>query len=313
MRRCSYKGRSNLQLCLPGLILLLLTFAGCGLFGTGSTPPTGATAGPAIAFDKQQGHILIQLFRVPGFVYPPINGVPDWTLYGDGTLIFKATTSNNSSLQQARLSANEIQHILDVVVRENSFFASNQTSYGHKLPDTGSLQLTVNANGQHKTVNLSIESENTTDEQTQHVFAIKNFLLSYHPASAQAYSPPGVALLVIPQRAGNALAWPYNDIQLAQIATQECPYLPFGGREPCANNAPTGLYPVYGQRGLELLQRWPPGSSGSVSQNGQIYQVMIWPLMPDALASQGKNSAGVHVVGTNGGTWPLLAGYGKKP
>jgi hypothetical protein len=286
--------------------------AGCGLSGT-SSAPTGATAGSAISFDKQQGHILIQLFRVPGFVYPPINGVPDWTLYGDGTLIFKAGTSNNSSLQQARLSANEIQHILDVVVRENTFFASSQAFYGHIVPDTGSLLLTVNANGQHKTVNLFMEPDSNADEQTQHVFAIKNFLLNYHPASVQAYSPPGVALLVIPRQAGNAPAWPYNDIQLAQIATQECPYLPLGGRGPCANNGPTGLYPVYGQRGLELLQRWPPGSSGSVSQNGQTYQVIIWPLMPDVLSSQGNSPAGVHVVGTNGGTWPLLAGYGKKP
>ncbi|HZR39365.1 MAG TPA: hypothetical protein VFB12_04570 [Ktedonobacteraceae bacterium] len=308
MIRCRQRFYGGLQLCLSGLLLLLM-LAGCGLFGTGSTP-AGATAVPAIAFDKQQGHVLIQLFRVPGNIYPPINGVPDWTLYGDGTLIFK---SNNGSLQQARLSASDIQHILDVVVQENTFFASNQALYGRMFADMGSLLLTVNANGQHKTVRLFAEPDSTADEQTQHVFAIKNFLLNYHPASVQAYSPPGAVLLVIPRQTGDAPVWPYNDIQLAQIAAQECPYLPFGGREPCTNSGSTGLYPVYGQRGLELLTRWPLGTIGSVSQSGQDYQVIIWPLMPDALVPQGDNAPGVHVEGTNAGTWPLLAGYGKKP
>src|SRR5437764_1630146 len=203
-------------------ILVTLFLVGCG-----TNSPTGnrtGGSGSPISYNTGAGHILVQLFRSPGFIFPPINGVPDWTLYGDGTLIMKSNTGTGpgSQLLVAHLSTSEVQHILDVVVNQNAFFASTQSSYGRVMADTGSLLLTVDANGHHKEVRLFAEPTSSEDEQTQHVFAIRHFLLSYSPASPQPYVPSGVVLLVAQERTGSTGGWLWtdNDIVLAHVATQ---------------------------------------------------------------------------------------------
>ena len=317
MAKHCHLSRTYPQLFLMGTVLLTLLLVGCG---TNPSPgPTTGGSGTPISYNNGAGHILVQLFRSPGFVYPPISGVPDWTLYGDGTLIMKskAGAGTGPQLLVAHLSPSEVQHILDVIVNQNAFFASTQSSYGHIIPDAGSLLLTVDANGQHKEVRLFGDptSPTSADEQTQHVFAIKRFLLSYSPASTQPYVPPGVVLLVAQERAGSTGGWLWsdNDIALDQVAAEECTYLRFG-TNACspATNGKSGLFPVYGQRGVQMWQQWQSSSSVRVSQHGQSYQVTVWPLLPDALSPRSDGSHGVMVQGSQGGVWPLLAGVGKS-
>jgi hypothetical protein len=302
-------------LFLIGTMLLTLLLVGCGTNSPTGTP-TGGSGSP-ISYNTGAGHILVQLFRSPGFIFPPINGVPDWTLYGDGTLIMKSNTGTGpgSQLLVAHLSTSEVQHILDVVVNQNAFFASTQSSYGRIMPDTGSQLLTVDANGQHKEVHLFAEPTSSEDEQTQHVFAIRHFLLSYNHASTQPYVPPGVVLLVAQERTGSTGGWLWtdNDIALDQVAAEECSYLRFGANACSpATNGKAGLFPVYGNRGVQMWQRWQSSSYVRVSQHGQSYQVIVWPLLPDALSPRSDGSLGVMVQGSQGGILPLLAGVGKQ-
>jgi len=291
-------------------VLLALSVAGCGVFKTRGTTTTGSTPGTSIPFDNKAGRVIVQLFSSPGFIFPPINGVPDWTLYGDGTLLFKSAA--NAQLLQTQLSPDEVQHILDVIVNQNSFFSSTQNSYGLAVPDTGSLLLRVSANGQYKEINLFHEPTSPSDQQTQHVFAIKHFLLNYSLTRVQLYTPPGTVLLVIPGQGSSTgvPAWPYNDISLGQVAAQECSFLRFGTNSTCSlsTGGKSGLFPIYGKRGLELLQQWQSGSHIFVSQNGQSYRIIVWPLMPDALSPQADGSQGVLVQGEGAGRWPLLPG-----
>ncbi len=307
---CTYPG-----LFFVGTMLLTLLLVGCGT-SSPAGPTTGGSGSP-ISYNTGAGHILVQLFSSPGFIFPPINGVPDWTLYGDGTLIKKSNTGAGpgSQLLMAHLSTSEVQHILDVVVNQNAFFASTQSSYGRIMPDTGSQLLTVDANGQHKEVRLFAEPTSSEDEQTQHVFAIRHFLLSYNPASTQPYVPPGVVLLVAQERAGSTGGWQWtdNDIALDQVAAEECTYLHFG-TNACspATNGKSGLFPVYGERGVQMWQRWQSNSSVRVTQHGQSYQIIIWPLLPDALSPRSDGSLGVMVQGSQGGILPLLTGVGKN-
>ena len=297
------------QILLIAIVLLALSLAGCGALKIRGTT-TGSTPGTSVPFDNEAGHVIVQLFSSPGFIYPPINGIPDWTLYGDGTLIFKSAPG--TQLFQAQLSPGEVQHILDVIVNQNAFFSSTQNFYGHVIPDTGSLLLRVSANGQYKEVRLFLEPTSSSDQQTQHVFAIKHFLLNYHPATVQPYTPPGAVLLVIAGQgySAGAPAWPYNDIALGQVAAQECSFLRFGTNSNCSpqTGSKSGLFPIYGKRGQELLQQWQSGPYTLVSQNGQSYQIMVWPLMPDALSPQPDGSLGVLVQGEGTGIWPLLPG-----
>jgi hypothetical protein len=251
--------------------------------------------------NSQVGHILVQLFPTPGNFNPSINAVPSWTLYGDGTIIFDSQAFDVQSLQQAQLTPTEINHILDVIVNQNDFFAESQSTYGEFIPDVGSTQLLVNANGQQKTVTLGEEPQNASDVQTQHVFAIEKFLQNYQPANVHPYVPAGAALLILSSVDGTNLpSWLYTDIQLPQVATEECGTIQV---DTCLSNfSQSAVFPIYGTRGQSLLQL-AQGQTYSASQGGQGYFMMVLPILPDALASNM-----VSTTGLSGKNWPLLPG-----
>ncbi len=298
----------NTFLLLFSMIVGLLLFC----TGCGSSTSTGTQSSP-VTYDHTAGHILVRLFNAPGFIYPPVNGVPEWTLYGDGTLLFK-TFGARVSLDKAQLSPSEVQHILDVVVNQNAFFASSKATYGQMAADVGSTTVSVTANGQQKEVRLLAKPTGTQDSETNHVFAIQDFLLSYHPTNAQNYAPTGVALLVMaqPKGAKTPTAWPYNDISLAQVVDHECTLLRFGANASCTStNAQAGLVPLYGQRGLTLFTQTQTSTYTVFSQQGKFYQIIVWPLLPDALLPQTNGAHSVAVQGSQSETWTLLQGFGQ--
>ncbi len=145
----------------------------------------------AIPYIKVPGHILVQLAELPDHVEAGIHTDPQWTLYGDGTLIFKVDPSD--TLWRARLTSGDIQHILDVIINHDTFFNSTQQRYVGITSDRDDdeLLLTVNAHSQQKEVVLAHEPTNpiVSDLQTQRVFAIEQFLLAYHPVHAVFYAP----------------------------------------------------------------------------------------------------------------------------
>jgi hypothetical protein len=296
----------RLQLSCIVIVLLALTLLGGYLQKASTTSPVEA-AMTRLTTHQVAGHIIVQLFQVPGFIYPSISGVPEWTLYEDGLLVFK--DSNSLDLLQAHLSPGNVRTILNVIVRQDSFFASTKDAYGRPIPDAGSLLLSVVANGQQKQVRLYGEPTTPADKQTQHVFAIKNFLLNYRPAATQPYTPPGVALVVTPQNGDSTgvSTWPYKDISLARTAAQECPLLsPDSNTCPSVSGSKTGILAILGSRGLALLHPIQGVSYSRVKEQGKIYRLVIWPLLPDALSPHQSGSPAIQVQGVSSGTWPLL-------
>lgn len=286
-------------------LAVMLTLVGGYLLKTSHTSALETVA--THTSQQRAGHILVQLFQVPGFIYPSINGVPEWTLYEDGLLLFRP--ESGLDLVQTHLSPTSIHAILNMIVHQNAFFASTKDAYGRPIPDLGSLLLSVNTNGHYKQVTLYGKPDTALDEQTQHVFAIRDFLLSYHPATTRPYTPPGVALLVIPQD-GDATGvpmWPYKDISLAQTAALECPFLPFGTRN-CSSSSKdkAGIVPVFGSRGQALLLRAHDNAYARMKEQGKIYRLIIWPLLPDAFYPHNNGTFGIAVEGVNSGIWPLL-------
>jgi hypothetical protein len=133
----------------------------------------------------------VQLAELPKLAEAGTHTDPQWTLYGDGTLIFKQDPSG--TLWRAQLAPGDIQHILNVIINQNTFFDLTQQRYGSITPDSDDddLLLTVNANGQQKEVVLESESitQIASNLQTTHVFAIEQFLLAYHPVHSVFYAP----------------------------------------------------------------------------------------------------------------------------
>jgi hypothetical protein len=152
-----------------------------------------------IPYIKASDHILVQLAELPEHPGAQMHTVPMWTLYGDGTLIFRTDSSDTS--WRAHLSPGEIHSILDVIINQDTFFDSIAERYGSMTPerDNDELLFTIDANGQQKAVVLVGEPTNQVaiDIQTIHVFAIEQFLLDYHPLYTVLYAlnpdPDGVS------------------------------------------------------------------------------------------------------------------------
>jgi hypothetical protein len=278
------------------LALVLLLLAACDS-GTNTPSDTPAPTGEA-------GVIAIQLFPTAGNIALRVVGVPEWTLYGDGTLLFESAGASNF-LMQAHLSSADMQHILDVVVNQDQFFATTQPFYGMINPDTGATLLSVHASGQQKTVGIGQSAEGQPDQQTKNVFAIEQFLLQQEPADAIPYDPPGIALVVLPSQQTDGGAWPFDDVSLAQIADQECP-LVTPDAQCSTSKQQAAIKTLSGSRAKAIL-----GSSGftqTMMQNGKAYRVIPWPLMPDALHPAPGTAAMITVtVGTHFAQWPLSA------
>jgi hypothetical protein len=139
----------------------------------------------AISYSKAPGHILVQLAEFPGLAGAKMHTAQEWTLYGDGTLIFRSDPGDD--LWRAHLSPGAIQHILDVIINQDKFFVTSEQRYGSitQGSDDNELLLTVDANGQQKEVTLAGEpNTGSIDIQTTRVFAIEGFLLAYHPLHA---------------------------------------------------------------------------------------------------------------------------------
>jgi hypothetical protein len=160
------------------LVLLLLLVAR-------NLVPTGR----AISYSKAPGHILVQLAEFPELAGAKMHTAQEWTLYGDGTLIFRSDPGDD--LWRAHLSPGAIQHILDVIINQDKFFVTSEQRYGSITQggDDNVLLLTVDANGQQKEVTLAGEpNTGAIDIQTTRVFAIEEFLLAYHPLHAVYYA-----------------------------------------------------------------------------------------------------------------------------
>lgn len=285
MRHRSPRWRA-LGLALLGLALTLLS--ACGAAGNTPSYNTGA------------GQIVAQLFSQPGFVASGLIAVPTWTLYGDGTVISRSGPIGGpaTTLTRGTLSQSAINHLLDTIVNQDHFLDASKPSYGHAIPDTGSTRLTVNANGKSKSVTLLGAPDANADQETEHVFAVENALLSEHPADAAPYAAPGAALLVFdrtPTSAASGTAWPYADVDLSQAYGVSCGVMQH--TPDCPSAAPNAkFYGVYGGRAHDVLGLLN-GASLQAQQGEFVYTVVAYPLMPDALVAQNGHAAGVLVNG----------------
>ncbi len=141
-----------------------------------------------ISYLQGQGHLLVQIAELPEHAEAEMHTIPEWTLYGDGTLLFQ--NGPRDDLWRAHLSPDAIQHVLDVIINHDQFFTSSAQRYGSRSNDDMEL-LIVDANNQQKAVTLAGEptTSGANDIQTTHVFAIEQFLLTYHPSHAVWYAP----------------------------------------------------------------------------------------------------------------------------
>src|SRR5262249_7279108 len=271
-------------LALAPLLALLALLTACAETGSGTA---SGPVGTPPAYNHADGQIIVQLFPSPGQLFPPVSGTPEWTLYGDGTLIYRVAQppDNTIGLLTAHLAPAEVDRILEVVVNRDAFFGSTRAQYGTFPSDAGFTLLTVNTASTNKQVMLGQDPGSSPDSQTTNVFSIASFLRSYRPNHPAPYAAGRLALPVFhppPSASGEGgdRAWPYDDIKLADAAARACAYLPHG--YPCA--APAGgtssLVAVYGSRVGELLRLLGTSQRGRFEQDGDDFMVVAFPVLP---------------------------------
>lgn len=146
-----------------------------------------------IPYSKAPGHIIVQLAEhpEPTGIGPEMHTEQEWVLYGDGTLLFRKDPADD--LWQAHLSLNSVQSLLDAIINQNQFFATEPQQHSTVTPgnDENELLLTVDANGQQREVAVTRKplANNASDNQRTHLFIIEQFLFAYHPVDAVFYAP----------------------------------------------------------------------------------------------------------------------------
>ncbi|HET8840030.1 MAG TPA: hypothetical protein VFN35_01125, partial [Ktedonobacteraceae bacterium] len=166
---------------ITGFFILLLIVVGCGqttsVTRSQVQPSPSTTPHSSYSYTRQAGAIVLQMFRTGGFAPAPFSEVlPRWSLYGDGTLVFRAT---NDTLMQAHLSQGQIDVVLKEVIDEKHIFASTKRDYSSYGADMFHWILHIKANGRELVVGVGDPVSSSTDVQIRRLRDIVDYLEVY--------------------------------------------------------------------------------------------------------------------------------------
>ena len=187
--------RTALPLLTPALAILI---AACTAAGGASSPPSsGPSAAPpsvapaatpaADAVEHKTGEtdILLRYEEGGGFIMPAFTAaaVPHFTLYGDGTVIFRnpmleappaqGSVFKMNPLRTAKLSEEQIQELLLLALGEGGLATARPNYPNDMVADASTAIFTIEAGGLKKTVSvyaLGLEMEGMVDGPARAAF-----------------------------------------------------------------------------------------------------------------------------------------------
>ena len=157
---------------------LAIVIAACSAAGGASSPPTSGpsgapstapTASPAAdAIEHKTGatDLLLRYEEGGGFIMPAFTAaaVPHFTLYGDGTVIFRnpmleapaaeGSVFKMNPLRTAKLSEEQIQDLLKLALTEGGLAVARPEYRNDMVADAGTAIFTIEAGGLKKTVSV---------------------------------------------------------------------------------------------------------------------------------------------------------------
>lgn len=296
-------GRTATLLLTP---ILVLAVAACTSAGAGpsSSPPGSPVATPAASpsaadvnvFDHPTGptDIVLRYDETAGFVMPGFAAtmVPPFTLYGDGTIVFRdptiemppaeGTITKANPLRTAKLTEAQIQDLLKLALDEGGLAVARPEYRNMMVADAGTAIFTIQAGGVTKTVSvyaLGIDDPSSPDAAAMAAFSkLAQTLTSIEKGGvikAVDYVPTGYRgiLMEDPGIQGAATAWPWTDIAVADFKPDADPN---GLQFPHRTLTPADLdaLGITGYTGglQNVLLKAPDGKS---------YTLSVRPLLPD--------------------------------
>lgn len=263
--------------------------------GPPSAAPT-ATPGPLGKIEHATGatDVVLRYEQGGGFVAPTFlaTQAPIFTLYGDGTIIFRNPTKEppapagdiyrSGPFQIARLDEDQIQSTLVLALGEGGLGVARPNYTADGVADASTAVFTVKAGGLKKTVSvyaLGIEVAGRTDALPRAAFAklaerLGNFDQN-GTIPTQAYAPDRYRGILRDGFAGGPAAkrWPWKDIRPTDFVAPA---------DPNSFQLPAKTLTVAQVEALGVDQ-YQGGLQGAtlIGPDGKSYSFSLRPLFPD--------------------------------
>ena len=223
---------------LAGILLLVAACSGAASSSPSSTPAPSPsrTPRPSLGIDHPLGatDLVLRYDQVGGFIAPSatVTRGPIFSLYGDGTIIFRDSTEAPPQLadgigratpyRTAKLSEPQMQVLLQQAINDGALGIARAEYVNNRIADAPTTMFTLHAGGFDKTVSvvgLGIDKQPGPDSQTLSALAKLAERLGQFNAKTgfetQVYVPDRYrAILMDGVGDGPApLGWPWPDIQ----------------------------------------------------------------------------------------------------
>ena len=295
---------------LAALVVILAACAGSagssapsGSPGASAAPSNQPSAAPSStpstvgAIEHKTGptDVILRYDEGGGFVMPAYTAAqaPAFTLYGDGTLIFRPSKADPppavgsvtpfQPFRTAKLSEDQVQTLLDYALNEGGLGAARPEYTDMMVSDASTAVFTVNAGGLAKTVSvyaLGFEAPEVPDLQIRKVLAtLRDRLLDIDQGGTvktDVYAPDRYRAILLEGGPGapDQQAWPWPEVKTAEFVSNGDPNaMPMPARVMTAAQIESlGIKPFEG--GFVGLPLAGPG-------DGKFYSLSVRPLLPD--------------------------------
>ena len=263
--------------------------------GASSPPSAGPSSVGAIEHKTGPTDVLLRYEEGGGFVMPAYTAAtaPSFTLYGDGTIIFRDVTKDPvepigsvmpfQPLRTAKMNEEQMQTLLDFALNEGGLGGARAEYTDMMVSDASTAVFTVNAGGLAKTVSvyaLGFEAPEVPDLQIRKVLAtLRDRLLDIDQGGTvktDVYAPDRYRAILLEGGPGapDQQAWPWPEVKTAEFVSNGDPNaMPMPARVMTAAQIESlGIKPFEG--GFVGLPLAGPG-------DGKFYTLSVRPLLPD--------------------------------
>ena len=291
-------------LLLPALAIIVAACSAAG--GAASVPPSGdPSAAPSVsptgtpaahAIEHKTGatDVLLRYEEGGGFIMPAFTAaaVPHFTLYGDGTVIFRnpmlegppaeGSVFKMHPLRTVKLSEDQIQELLLLALQDGGLAAARPNYPNDMVADASTAIFTIEAGGLQKTVSvyaLGLEMEGMVDGPARAAFKrLADRLTDFDQGGTiptDVYTPEAYrgTLFEAPGiEAPDVRAWPWPDLTPADFKPDA---------DPNGNQFP---HRVMTPAEIDLLEviDYEGGFQNLVltGPDGKLYTFTLRPLLP---------------------------------
>jgi hypothetical protein len=263
-----------------------------------SSVPSAAPSSPSVgAIDHKTGatDVVLRYDQGGGFVMPAFlaSQVPPFTLYGDGTVIFRNETlqmpeaqgsvSPFNPMRMTKLTEDQIQDLLLYALGDGGLGVARASYENAMVADAGTAIFTVHAGGVDKTVSvyaLGMDTQGGADAAARAAFQkLAGKLTDFDQGGSietAVYEPTsfrGVLFDAAGIQAPDVRTWPWKDLKVTDFANDADPNgLQFPHRTLDA--AHVGALDVKNAQGG--FQGLPLAGT-----DGKLYTLSLRPLLPD--------------------------------